>query len=166
MIVGNGDIASVLKDKKKITYFASGVSNSLEKNEEEYKREYNMLFDQNRNKRLVYFSSLAVFYSNTRYARHKREMEGLVKLLFNNYTIIRLGNITWGSNPHTIINYFKAQVKAKKKLKIKNEYRYIIDRDEFLHWVNLIPDFNCEMNITGRRLKVKQIVEEYVYGNA
>lgn len=163
MIVGHGDIASVLPHKKGILFFASGVSNSLEKRESEYRREKNLLLKQNRKAHLVYFSTLAVFYGNNRYVEHKRELEELIKREFPRYTIMRIGNITWGTNPHTIINFFRAQLKKGRPVKIQDTYRYVIDKDEFLHWVNLIPDWSCEMNVPGRRMKVKEIVDEYCY---
>ena len=162
-IVGHGDIASVLPEREGITFFASGVSNSQETDEMEYQREKAMLLGQDRSQRLVYFGSLSIFYSDTRYARHKREMEELVKENFPSYCIVRLGNITWGINPHTLINTLRTHVKKEEPLEIKDVYRYVVDQDEFLHWVGLIPDdFNCEINVPGRRMKVKEIVKEYV----
>lgn len=163
MIIGHGDIASVLPNEKGRLFFASGVSNSQEKRESQYRREKNLLLEQDRKSHIVYFSSLAVLYGKTRYVEHKREMESLIKLEFPHYTIMRIGNITWGTNPHTLINYFHRQLKAKKPIKIQDTYRYIIDKDEFLHWIGLIPDWSCEMNITGRRMKVKEIVDEYCH---
>ena len=162
MIIGHGDIASVLPDKKGWIFFASGVSNSSEKRESEYQREIDLLARQDKKKHLVYFSSLSVFYRNTRYTRHKKQMEDLVRYNFTYYTIVRLGNITWGKNPHTLINYFKKRLKAEEKIEIWNTYRYLVDKREFLHWISLIPAWNCEMNITGKRMKVKTIVNKYV----
>lgn len=163
MIVGRGDIASVLPKRSRKLFFASGVSNSLETRDSEYKREKNLLLKQDRKAHLVYFSSLAVLYGKNRYVQHKREMEELIKAEFPKYCILRIGNITWGTNPHTIINFFRRQLKSGKKLKIQDTFRYVIDQDEFLHWVNLIPDWSCEMNIPGRRMKVSEIVDEYCY---
>lgn len=160
-IVGHGDIASVLKDKKNRLFFASGVSNSREIRETEYSREKNLLLKQNRKAHLVYFSTLAVLYGNNRYVKHKREMEELIKQEFPHYTIMRLGNITWGINPHTIINFFRLRLKKGLPIKVQDTYRYVIDKDEFLYWIELIPNWNCEMNIPGRRMKVKDIVDEY-----
>ena len=163
MIIGDGDIASVLPDKKGWIFFASGVSNSGETRESEYKREEDLLMSQNKNKHLVYFGSLGIFYNpNTRYVRHKKHMEDLVRSTFKHYTIVRLGNITWGKNPHTLINHFRILARQGKKLNIWNTYRYLVDKREFLHWINLIPEWNCEMNINGQRLKVEQIVKKYV----
>ncbi len=163
MKIGHGDIASMLPDREGFCFFASGVSNSKEKRESEYKREADLLMEQRSKKlHIVYFSSLGVFEGDTRYYHHKREMERLVKEYFPSYTIVRLGNITWGKNPHTLINAMKNRVKKGKKLIIKNIYRYLVDEDEFLYWIIRIPTWNCEMNIVGKRMKVFDIVKEYV----
>lgn len=162
MIEGHGDIASVLVDRPDRLYFASGVSNSQETRESEYNREAKLLLTQDSDKRLVYFGSLSIFYSDSRYARHKREMEERVKKIFPRYTIVRLGNIDWGTNPNTIINNLKARYQRGEELQLQDAYRYVVSKDEFLHWMNLIPDWNCEMNITGTRLKVQEIVDKYV----
>ncbi len=162
MIIGNGDIANALTDREDRLYFASGVSNSQETRRSEYEREKKLLLAQDRHRHIVYFSSLSVFYADTLYAQHKRRMEGLVSKMFKHFTIIRLGNIDWGRNPNTIINYMRAQKKAGKKLEIRNVYRYVITKEEFLHWINLIPEWNCEMNLSGSRLTIKQIVKKYV----
>ena len=163
MIIGHGDIACVLKDRRDLIFFASGLSNSKEKKESQYQPEKDLLLSQDRAKHLVYFGSLCIFYSNSRYAKHKRQMEELVKKNFPHYTILRMGNITWGKNPHTLINYLRAQAQKGKRLKIKNVYRYLVDKKELLHWLAMIPSFNSEMNITGQRFKVVEIVEKYVY---
>lgn len=162
MIVGHGDIAVVLKDREDFIFFASGVSNSLETRESEFKREKDLLFEQDFNKHLVYFSSLSIFYKDSPYTRHKKKMEAYVKM-FPKHTIVRIGNITWGRNPNTIINAFRKKYENHEPLEIRDEYRYIIDKDEFLHWMDLIPDWNCEMNCPGKRLTIKEIVNKYVY---
>ena len=163
MIVGHGDIARVLP-KSDLLFFASGVSNSQEEREAEYTRERDLLLSQGDGRRLVYFGSLCIFYSDSRYAVHKLEMERLVRT-FPKWTILRLGNITWGNNPHTLINHLKLQHARGEELDIQNVYRYVCDKEEFLYWVNLIPDWNCEMNVPGRRMKVKDIVSTYVVSN-
>lgn len=160
MIIGNGDIAQTIKelDHDNIIFFASGVANSSETRQTEFQKELDLLKEQNRGKRLVYFGSLSIFYSHTDYARHKRFMEEAVKALFYDYTIIRLGNISWGKNLNTLINYLKAHPEAE----IQDVYRYVIDKEEFLHWMKLIPNWNCEINCPGQMMKVKEIVEKYV----
>jgi len=160
MKLGHGDIASALTDREDRLYFASGVSNSQETRETEYQREIDLLMQQDKWRHIVYFSSLSIFYTDTRYAQHKRQIEKLIKKNFGHYTIVRIGNITWGKNPHTLINYMRAH----KDAEVKDVYRYITDKEEFLYWVNLIPEWSCEMNIPGRRMKVKDVVKEYVHG--
>lgn len=167
MIIGRGDIASTIADVPSLDrpdriYFASGVSNSQETRESEYKREVQLLAKQDPTKHLIYFSSLLVFYADTPYAQHKRAMECLIRSQFLQHTIMRLGVIDWGDNPHTIINYMRRQHAEGQPLRIENVYRYVLAKDEFHHWLGLIPSWPCDMNITGRRLTVRQIVNQYV----
>lgn len=157
MVVGGGDIASVLPKRDDLLFFASGVSNSRCLDESQYNRETRLLLSQDTRAHIVYFSSLAVMWSDTRYFRHKRYMELLIKETFPNWTIVRLGNIDWGINPNTLINYLKLHPRAP----IKDQWRYVVSKDEFLHWINLIPDWSCEINIPGQRMKVKDIKEKY-----
>ena len=166
MIIGCGDIASVLEDRDRPDriYFAAGVSNSSETREKEYGREMILLEDQDTSKHLVYFSSLCVFYSKTRYANHKKAMEIMVKSRFRVYTIIRLGNITWGTNKNTIINFLRERLEKSEEMLIQDTYRYIITKTEFLHWIDLIPDWDCEINIPGQMLSVRDILSQIIFG--
>jgi hypothetical protein len=158
-IIGNGDIASVLPEKKGLLFFASGVSNSQETKESEYRREKDLLMSQPKDKHIVYFGSLSVFYSDTKYAQHKLEMEKLIKENFEHWTIMRLGNIDWGVNPNTIINNFRDRKMRGEEIELQDGYRYICDKEEFLHWVGMIPEWNCEMNVPGKRMTIKEIYE-------
>lgn len=161
-IIGHGDIASAIIDREGLTFFCSGVSNSRETRESEYQREENLLMTQDRNQHLIYFSSLCIFYVDNRYAQHKMHMEDLVKRYFEHYTIMRIGNIDWGVNPNTLINYFRGKSKEGEPFEVQDTYRYVVDKDEFQYWVDMIPSWNCEMNVVGRRMKVSEIVKEYV----
>jgi hypothetical protein len=167
MIVGRGDVASAILDRPDRLFFAAGVSNSAEVRESEFYRESQTLLVQPRDAHLIYFSSLSIFTGHSRYIGHKRSMEMLVRQHFGKFCIVRLGNIDWGSNPATLINHLRARHAQGLPLHIQDVYRYVVDREEFRHWLGLIPDgFSCEMNVPGRRLKVAQIVEEYVYDRA
>lgn len=157
IIVGGGDIASVLPKRDDLLFFASGVSNSQETQAWPYEREINLLYEQPLDAHIVYFGSLAIFYSDTVYTRHKRLMEEMIQDDFAKYTIMRLGNIAWGSNPHTLINYLKDHPEAE----IRDEQRYIVDESEFLHWVKLIPKWSEIMNVTGKRMTIKEIKDAY-----
>lgn len=163
MIVGHGDIASVIPDREDFLYFASGVSNSQETRESEYKREISLLMKQDSSKHIVYFSSLSVFFNSTRYTQHKLDMEKLVRKHFKEWTILRLGNPVWCQNPVHLIPFFKQKIKNKEPFEIWDTYRYALEKEEFLHWLRMIPTWNCEINIPGIRMKVKDIVKKYCY---
>ena len=162
MIVGKGAIAKALTDRDDRIYFASGVSNSKEDNDVRYILEKIMLCRQTANdRRLVYFSSLSIFNSDTKYSRHKMEMEGLVKVIFPKYAILRIGNIEWAENPHQLIPFIKEKLKNKEPFDIFDEYRFILSRKEFDYWIDHIPDWNCEMNITGEMIHMRDLVKRY-----
>lgn len=168
MIIGHGDIASAIIDRPDRLYFASGVSNSGETREAEYEREIDLLADvDSGGAHLVYFSSLSVLFGpNTRYTEHKRQMELLVRRWYPLHAIVRIGNITWGTNPYTLINHLRARHAAGLPLDVQDVYRYVIDLDGFRAWLDAIPDTHpVEFNCLGRRLKVAQIVQEFVMGD-
>ena len=167
MIIGHGDIASAIIDRPGFTFFASGVSNSGETRASEYGREVDLLSKQPRRAHLVYFSSLSIFEKNGPYQQHKRAMEELARRRFPLHAIIRIGNITWGSNPHTLLNHLRARHAAGLPLDVQDVYRYVIDRPTFQAVIANIPtDQSFEFNAYGRRLKVAQIVDEFVLGQA
>lgn len=162
MIVGNGDIARTLIeggiDREDIVFFASGVSKSTETDKEVYHQEEQRIRLLSPHKHWVYFSSLCIYYSDTVYAHHKRSIEQLLQTQCNRCTIVRLGNITWGNNPHTIINFFKAEHAAGRTPELQDTYRYLVTKDEFIHWMKLIPvGVKNEMNIPGEMVHVKEI---------
>jgi len=165
MIIGSGDIASALKDNPSFTYFAAGVSNSGLNDYNEYHREVTRIHKIEIDKHLVYFSSLSIYYADTFYTRHKLAMEKIVKDRFEGNTIIRIGNITWGKNPHTLINYLKYCIENNLPYEVKDVYRFLLSKEDFLFWIekmNYHP--TSEMNITGEKLKVAEIVERIKRG--
>lgn len=172
MIIGNGDIATKLidnnLDREDILFFAAGISNSKEKREMEYYREIRLMenkWHNNNQMHFVYFSSLCIYYSNSRYAKHKLDMEKFIQYNFKRWTIIRLGNITWGNNPNTIINYFKEMYSKATAPNIEDAYRHLVSEEEFIYWIKKIrPGERDIMNIPGRLLKVEDIWKEVKAG--
>ncbi|MES2287577.1 MAG: hypothetical protein V4547_17920 [Bacteroidota bacterium] len=171
MIVGDGDIAKVLKesgiDTDGIIYFASGVSNSKCQGQNgEFNREISRLLKHDPKYHIVYFSSLALHYNDsTPYAKHKRRMESIINRVFKTYTIFRIGNITWGNNPNTIINHFKNQMANLQDLEIQEGNRYLLTQEELLAACKKI-DINNRKTIilSGRMVKISDIVEEIIQG--
>lgn len=161
MIVGTGDIASVLNDRDGAIFFAAGVSNSSEKRESEFNREYELLNKQDKNKCIFYFSSIAIddISKNSEYLQHKRRMELFIKSNFENYNIIRIGNITWGANPNTFINYIRNKIKNGEPVEIKDEYKYMIDKEQLVLLADNLPLIGQnQISVFGRMAKVKELI--------
>jgi hypothetical protein len=161
MIVGRGDIASVLNDREDAIFFVSGVSNSNETRESEFMREIELLDKQDKTKCLFYFSSITVddISKNSQYLEHKRKMELLIKSNFENYNIIRIGNITWGSNPNTFINYIKNKKSKGESVEIKDEYKYVIDKEQLVLLTDNLPtNGQNTICVFGRMAKVAELV--------
>ena len=113
----------------------------------------------------MYFSNLGVYYKQDRYTQHKIDIEEYIRTHYKNYTIARIEVCEWVSNPTTILNVFKSQLKQGIEPKILDTTRYVLSLEEFLYWVNLIkPGTKNEMNILGRKLSIKQIVKEIKEG--
>ena len=85
MIVGNGSIAKVLKDRNDLLFFASGVSDSSCIDEKEYDREFNLLKTFPADQHIVYFSNLGIYYKNDRYTQHKINIEEYIRNNFKSY---------------------------------------------------------------------------------
>lgn len=161
MVIGNGSIAQVLPDREDVIFFASGVSNSSCIDEKEYEREFNLLRTVPLDSHIVYFSGLGIYYKNDRYTQHKREIENYIRDSFNTYTIVRIEVCEWVKTPNTILNFFKTQLKNGIEPQIQDTTRYVLSLEEFLYWINRIQSgVKNEMNILGRKLTIKQIVEE------
>jgi len=148
MVVGNGLIASAFledysKDDKFII-FASGVSNSLETNLQEFEREKNLLIkilNQNKEKHIVYFTSFIDNDERKRnYISHKEEMVKIIRSSKNYYTILKLPQVMGNSkNSHTLINYLVNHIQNKNQITVyKNVYKAIIDVDDVKKIVDIL----------------------------
>jgi nucleoside-diphosphate-sugar epimerase len=148
MIIGNGLIASLFMNEYKnddnFIIFAAGVSNSLETNINEFRREENLLFktlSENKNKHLIYFSSFIDSNSQKRmYTEHKINMETLIKDSKNYYTILKLPQVIgYGGNSHTLINFIVNKIKSNEEITVyKNTYKSLIDVDDIKRIVDIL----------------------------
>jgi hypothetical protein len=163
MIIGRGDIASILNDREGAIFFASGVSNSLEKRESEYERECKLLSEQDKTQCLFYISSITIDnkekFETNRYLQHKKEIEDYIKNNFQNYNIIRIGNITWGTNPNTFLNYIKNKIKNNEPVYISDEYKFMIDKEQLLILTDNLPiKAQNQISIFGKMVKIKDLL--------
>lgn len=160
MIIGKGSLAKMLNDREGAIFFASGESDSQIKEEEDYgfSREILLLHkiiyytDYCDTHSFFYFSTISVNFLNTPYTRHKLKMEKLIKNNVPNYNIIRLGNIWECTNPNTFRNYIKAHPEAE----IRDEWKYMIHKEQLLLLTNNLPLVGKhEISVFGEMKKVK-----------
>ncbi len=160
MIIGNGLIASLFTDcdQENIIFFASGVSNSLETQKEEFLREENLIrktITENPNKIFIYFSTCSIYDSSkteSQYVLHKLKMEQIITQLSPQYLIVRLSNAVGnGGNPNLLINYLVRSVKNSETINVHTKAtRNFIDTEDIKNIViQLIKNknFNKIINI-------------------
>jgi UDP-2-acetamido-2,6-beta-L-arabino-hexul-4-ose reductase len=159
MIIGNGDIAKVLNNRDGALFFASGVSDSSCKDMKQFNREADLLLSFRSDLCCFYFSSIGVFTNESIYYRHKKAMEYLVSEHFDNYNIIRIGNIDWGNNPKTFLNFLKNKKKAGESFKVLDEMKYMISQKELLLLTDNLPlTGQNEINAFGKMALVKDLI--------
>ena len=161
MITGEGNISRVLNDREGAIFFARGVSNSsLPEDSPEFKREQNFIMKFRDIKGcLFYFGSISIFYKDSPYTRHKIKMEQIIRSNFNNYNIIRVGNLTWDSNPNTFLNVLRLKKFRGEPFDIFDEYRWMINKEELLLLTDNLPLVGQhEINVFGTMKKVKDLI--------
>jgi nucleoside-diphosphate-sugar epimerase len=137
-ILGNGLIANCFKFEKfekNIFIFASGVSDSSTVEESQFQRELSLIKSQileNKNYKIVYFSSIFLQDRQEPYYQHKFKVEELIKSSCIDYLIIRLPQIVGiGGNDKNIFNYFKNIILSDKLVEIYSETtRSLIDIED------------------------------------
>lgn len=127
MIVGNGLIANAFKeyDREDVIFFASGVSNSLEKDQVQFDREENLIrktISENPDQLFVYFSTCSIYdssKSSSQYVNHKLNMEHIVSSETKKYLIARVSNaVGKGGNQNTLINYLIHSIHHHDEIKV------------------------------------------------
>ena len=161
MVIGNGLIANAFRhylNNDKIIFFASGVSNSISEDENNYRKELDLLESvlskRKENQILIYFSSFNIFdptLSLNRYVIHKKAVESFLSQ-HKNTTIIRLPIVLAKSNnPTTLINYLIKSIYNNTNITIYSDaWRYVISLDDTVNMVesilkvqtNLLPFYN------------------------
>lgn len=156
MIIGNGIMANALKshDKENVVFFASGVSNSLEKEASQFRREISLLksvISQNRDKKFIYFSTCSIYdptKTESPYVIHKLTIEKLITELCKDFIIFRIGNaVGRGGNPNTLINFLKNSILCGNTLTLHNNARRVlIGTDDIAFFIDqYMKDFKNEI---------------------
>jgi uncharacterized protein YchJ len=67
-----------------------------------------------------------------------------------------LGNIDWGKNPNTFINYIKAKKEKGEPVEIRNEFKYMISKEQLLYVTDNLPSKGKHnISVFGEIKKVK-----------
>lgn len=161
MITGRGNISKCLSDREGAIFFASGVSNSrLPAGSKEYVREIQMLhLMKDSGLCLFYFSSVNAMLCNTPYTIHKYCMEDNVKDWFDNYVILRIGNLIGDTNPNTFINYIHDRQAQGLSVEIRDEFKYMIDGGTLNMLCQTLPlNQKIELTVATKIAKVKDLI--------
>lgn len=145
-IIGSGFIATRFKKNVKnykrynVAIYASGISNSLEKNKNNLKKEINKIwkFLKSNTKQIIYISTYSVLdksRKNKPYVKNKIKIENIIKRSAKSYLIIRLPEIIGKSkNPNTLTNFFFKKIYNNKFFFLfENTKRNILDVDDAIN---------------------------------
>lgn len=159
MIIGHGDIANVLNDREGAIFFASGVSNSSCVDPRQFQIEIDLLSGLMGDKRSLFYFSTLNQHRKELYFKHKYAMEKYIESWFENYNIIRIGNIDWGKNPHTFLNAMRAKIHLGIPIEIRDEYKYMISKEQLLLLTDNLPlKGRNVISVFGRMAKVKDLL--------
>ena len=134
IIVGSGLIAKALDkipNNNDFIIFASGVSDSSETREGEFQREIDLIQESlQRNKKLIYFSSLDVVLRKDKlnsYLRHKLNVEKILEK--QSAIVLRLPQLVGlRQNKKNLIPYLYNKIVNKKEFELKINYqRNLVD---------------------------------------
>lgn len=154
-VIGSGMIASAMAGLPfDVTIFAAGVADSACNDENAFRKEADLLTAQDKDRKLIYFSTLSVKQANqTPYTRHKLRMEQLIQPW--PHLILRLPNLIGPQqNPVQLIPNLIAQIKRGQVSLHKNSSRSVID-------VSDLRSILCEMlerNETGLKEICGQLI--------
>lgn len=140
MIIGRGLIANIFRDihTEDIIFFASGVSNSLETDINQFRRERDLIektIEENPTKKFVYFSTCSIYDSSkyaSAYVLHKLDMENLIEKIAQNFLICRVSNAVGnGGNSNLLINYLVNNIKENNPILVHQKAtRNLIDVED------------------------------------
>ena len=144
-----------------IIIFASGVSNSKDKVQEHFVREFQLLektindYPQNI---FVYFSTCSVEdpdLASAPYVIHKKKAEEFIKKNAAKYYLFRISNLAGTSNnPYTLLNYFIFNILNNHPLTVwTNAFRNIIGIDDMFaiadYFLSAKEKINTTINIAN-----------------
>jgi hypothetical protein len=167
MIVGKGLIATGFESSKEdysnYIIFASGVSNSKETSDKEYNREKDLIIKtitENKDLKIIYFSSILVENTKNKYFENKLKIEEIIKTNSSNYIIFRIPQIVGNNgNPKNLVNYIKNCILNETEITINTRVeRSLLDIEDLVEIVNF-----CKNKVTCETLKISGIEKIKVF---
>jgi nucleoside-diphosphate-sugar epimerase len=154
IVVGGGLIAQAFA---KIKFFnqtlvlASGVSNSSETRETEYKRGAELIvyeISRHPHAHVIYFSTCSLVNGvNSRYMEHKLEMERLISHTSKSFHIFRLPQVVGVVSNMTLVSFLTDAIIREKSLTIqKAAKRHLIDVVDVARIAALLANSNAGVN--------------------
>jgi len=146
MIIGKGMLANAFKtyaNNNEVIIFASGVSNSQEKEMKEFDRELKLIqstLTENPNKLFVYFSTCSMYdplSSESLYVKHKLNMEQYIEKYAKSYLILRVSQILGRSKNKTLVNFLFDSIMSGEAFEVwKHSNRNLIALEDVLQISN------------------------------
>ena len=146
MIVGNGMLAQAFNEynnNNRIVIFASGVSNSSEKEEQAFQREIDLvkrIISKNKDKLFIYFSTCSMYdplSKDTSYVQHKLQIEKMISSQSDNFLILRVSQVFGRSKNATLLNFLFEKIEHEKQFDLwKNSNRNIISLNDIVRITN------------------------------
>lgn len=145
------------RNEEAFLVFASGVSNSKDRVEQNFAREFDLLqrtVADLGNRILVYFSTCSVEdpdLSGTPYVIHKKGIEQFIRANAPRFYLFRVSNLGGTSNnPYTLLNHFVWNILAGQSFNVwRRAYRNIIDIDDM---------FAVADNLLRRRFRMNSVI--------
>jgi len=166
MIIGNGLIAKncFFIDQEDILFFASGVSNSMCNDDNEYRKEITLLEKYIKtDKKIIYFSSIDEYIVNNKYLKHKKHIEEIIKSNTDNFIILKLPQLVGESgNSKNFISYIYNNIKNNIEFDVFLTKRSLLDIFDLINFLKHLikKDFRGFININYIELsEVTDIVE-------
>jgi len=173
MIIGNGLIGNSFRkydeNFKDCIIFASGVSDSNCDDDKEYEREVNLVketIENNIGFKFIYFSSVLSDISNTKYYKHKKYIEELIKLeTLDDYLIFKIPQIIgFGGNKNTLFNYLCNTIKSGGEISTTlNIKRSLIDIDDLINIVKYCIDRESNKTLILSHISYDTVIKLSLY---
>lgn len=155
-VIGNGLLAKCFAAaafSRNWLVLASGVSNSNEQREAEFRRESDAISTAMRahpSARVIYFSTCSVLQNTqTPYIRHKLAMESLVAAKASSFQIYRLPQVVGLARNLTLVSYFVEAVLQRRKLSVQRQaQRNLVDVDDVSRLIFQLVERDVGVNTT------------------